>query len=125
MVGLISSVTVPAPEDASNKAASELPGTDAPEAPPEVVAQLVVLFQLPVPPVTQNLFAIITLFYSNHLDGHVCLGSRQASALVDFGLSWCVNIVSLNRSSSAAINKYCRTSGGKVFNYITPNTGLS
>ena len=53
IVGLMSSVTVPEPDEASNNAASEDPGTDAPEAPPEDVDQLEVLFQLPVPPVTQ------------------------------------------------------------------------
>jgi len=52
------SVTVPEPEFASNVAVSAEPGTDAPEAPPVVADQLVVLFQLPVPPVTQNLAAM-------------------------------------------------------------------
>ena len=35
------------------------PPPDAPEAPPEVADQLVVLFQLPVPPVTQNRAAML------------------------------------------------------------------
>ena len=56
--GLISSVTVPEPEDASNVAVSLEPGTDAPERLPESKDQLVVLFQSPVPPVTQNRAAI-------------------------------------------------------------------
>jgi hypothetical protein len=56
--GLISSVTVPEPELAFSVAVSAVLGTDAPEAPPEDVDQLVVLFQSPVPPVTQNRFAI-------------------------------------------------------------------
>jgi hypothetical protein len=59
IITLESTVAVPAPEFASNKAASEVLGTDAPLAPPEVADQLVVLLQSPVPPVTQNLFAII------------------------------------------------------------------
>jgi hypothetical protein len=61
MSGLMSSVTVSEPEDASNVAVSPEPGTDAPEAPPEDVDQLEVLFQLPVPPVTQNLAAMFIL----------------------------------------------------------------
>ena len=59
MSGLMLSVTVPEPEDASSAAVSAEPGTDAPEAPPEVADQLVVLFQLPVPPVTQNRAAML------------------------------------------------------------------
>ena len=55
----MSSVTVPAPEFAFSVAVSAEPGTDAPEAPPEVADQLVVLFQLPVPPVTQNRAAML------------------------------------------------------------------
>jgi hypothetical protein len=58
MVGLIFRVTVPAPDAASNRAPSAVPGTDAPETPPEAVAQLVVLFQFPLPPVTQKRFAM-------------------------------------------------------------------
>lgn len=52
-------VTVTAPDAASKNTSSEAPGTDAPPAPPEVVAHLVpaVLFQLSVPP-TQYLEAI-------------------------------------------------------------------
>ena len=59
MSGLMSSVTVPEPELASNAAVSAEPGTEKPEAPPEVSDQLVVLFQLPVPPVTQNRAAML------------------------------------------------------------------
>lgn len=60
MVGLMLSVAVPEPEEALNVAVSAEPGTDAPEAPPVVADQLVVLFQFPVPPVTQNLAAMLT-----------------------------------------------------------------
>jgi hypothetical protein len=59
MSGLMSSVTEPAPEEASNITSSIVLGTGAPETPPESKDQLVVLFQLPVPPVTQYLFAMI------------------------------------------------------------------
>ncbi len=45
-------VTVPAPDDAVRNTFSPI-GTDAPDAPPLVVDQLVVLFQFPVPPDTQ------------------------------------------------------------------------
>jgi hypothetical protein len=53
------SVQVMAPEAASKNTSSALVGTDAPPAPPDVVAHLVpaVVFQLLVPP-TQNLSAI-------------------------------------------------------------------
>jgi len=48
-----STVEVPEPELLSNTTLSEEPGTPAPLAPPEDVAQLVLLDQLPLPPVTQ------------------------------------------------------------------------
>ena len=50
---------MPEPEEALNVAVSAEPGTDAPEAPPEVADQLEVSFQLPVPPVTQNRAAML------------------------------------------------------------------
>lgn len=56
----MSSVAVPEPDEASYVAVSAVLGTDAPEAPPVVADQLVVLFQLPVPPVTQNRAAMLT-----------------------------------------------------------------
>jgi hypothetical protein len=54
-------VAVPPPEFPSNMAASATPGADAPEAPPDVADQFVVLAlsHVPVPP-TQNLFAIVS-----------------------------------------------------------------
>jgi hypothetical protein len=57
----MSSVTAPEPEEALNVAVSAEPGTDAPDAPPLVADQLVVLFQFPSPPVTQNRAAMIIL----------------------------------------------------------------
>jgi hypothetical protein len=58
MVTLLSTVAVPAPDEALNVAVSAEPGTEAPEPPPEVADQLVVLLQLPVPPATQKRAAI-------------------------------------------------------------------
>jgi hypothetical protein len=57
---LMSSVTVPEPESPSNLGPSTETGTDAPGAPPELTDQLEVSFQLPVPPETQNLKAMLT-----------------------------------------------------------------
>jgi len=51
-------VTVPDPDAESKYASSEVVGTDAPLAPPDKVDQFVVLVQFPLPPETQNLFAI-------------------------------------------------------------------
>jgi hypothetical protein len=51
--GSAGKVTTGEPEAALNIARSALPGTEAPEAPPDVADQFVVLFQAPVPPVTQ------------------------------------------------------------------------
>jgi len=65
----MSSVAVPAPDEASNNAASVEIGTLAPDAPPEVVDQLVVLFQSPVPPVTQYLLAIFTPEFLQFAEG--------------------------------------------------------
>ena len=58
MVTLLSTVAVPAPDEALNVAVSAEPGTDAPDAPPVVADQLVVLLQFPVPPATQKRAAI-------------------------------------------------------------------
>jgi hypothetical protein len=58
IVGLMSNVAITAPELASNVAVSADPGTDAPDAPPVVADQLVVLLQFPVPPATQKRAAI-------------------------------------------------------------------
>ena len=60
MVTLLSTVAVPDPEEALNVTVSPEPGTDAPEPPPDVADQLVVLLQFPLPPATQNRFAMIT-----------------------------------------------------------------
>ena len=60
MVTLLSTVAVPAPDDALKVAVSAEPGTDAPDAPPVVADQLVVLLQFPVPPATQKRAAMIT-----------------------------------------------------------------
>lgn len=60
IVTLLSTVAMPAPEDALKVAVSAEPGTDAPEPPPDVADQLVVLLQRPSPPATQNRFAMIT-----------------------------------------------------------------
>jgi hypothetical protein len=51
--GSTGNVTVGEPDVALNIAKSALPGTDAPDTPPEVNDQLVVLVQTPVPPDTQ------------------------------------------------------------------------
>jgi hypothetical protein len=51
--GAAEKVTVGDPEFASKIATSAIVGTVAPETPPEVADQLVVLVQTPVPPVTQ------------------------------------------------------------------------
>ena len=63
-VTLLSTVAVPAPEDALKVAVSAEPGTDAPAVPPDVADQFWLLLQLPVPPVvpvvTQNRAAMIT-----------------------------------------------------------------
>lgn len=60
IVTLLSTVAVPAPDDALKVAVSAEPGTDAPDAPPVVADQLVVLLQFPVPPATQKRAAMIT-----------------------------------------------------------------
>ena len=62
-------MAVPEPDDALNVAVSDAPGTLAPLDPPLAVLQLVVLDQLPVPPETQNLAAILCLCYTTPLAG--------------------------------------------------------
>lgn len=66
---VVLTVTVPPPELPSNVTASDVPGTDAPDEPPDDDAQCVVddASHVPAPP-TQNLFAIgqAALFLLSH-----------------------------------------------------------
>lgn len=64
-------VLVPDPEFPSKYTSFDTVGTDAPDDPPEVVDQLVVLLQFPVPPVTQYLLDIVRSDHPELFDTNV------------------------------------------------------